>query len=74
MADNPFAFPSGWPEHGIQPDYGMTLRDWFAGQAVGSVMHLCARDTLSPGETLEQSFARKAYAVADAMLAERERT
>ena len=53
---------------------GMTLRDWFAGQAVGSVMHMCAGDTLLPGESIETSFARKAYAIADAMLAEREQT
>jgi hypothetical protein len=52
----------------------MSLRDWFAGQAVGSVMHMCAGDTLLPGESIETSFARKAYAIADAMLAERERT
>lgn len=49
---------------------GISRRDWFAGQAVGSVMHLCARDTLAPSESLEASFARKAYAIADAMLAE----
>ena len=50
---------------------GMTLRDYFAGQALPSVMHLCARDTLAPAESITQSFARKAYEIADAMLAER---
>jgi hypothetical protein len=71
------AFPRPSADHGsygsCEQD-GMSLRDWFAGQAVGSVMHMCAGDTLLPGESIETSFARKAYAVADAMLAERERT
>ena len=67
MSDNPSAFPRD--SHG--GGSGMTLRDYFAGQAVGSVMHLCARDTLALGESIEAAFARKAYAIADAMLAAR---
>ena len=39
---------------------GMTLRDWFAGQALAGV-----------NAATEQEAARFAYAVADAMLAER---
>ena len=50
---------------------GMSLRDWFAGQAIGSVMQVCANDTLEPGETITDLFARRAYRVADAMLAAR---
>jgi hypothetical protein len=69
--ENPQAFPAGWPQHGYEPHYGMTLRDYFAGKALPSVMHLCARDTLAPAESITQSFARKAYEIADAMLAER---
>ena len=73
MADTPQAFPcldsSGY---GLSMrDPGMTLRDWFAGQALPSVMHLCAKDTLAPGQSLLQSFAGKAYDIADAMLAAR---
>ena len=71
MSDNPSAFPFA-AEYGHPAACGgMTLRDYFAGQAVGSVMHLCARDTLAPGESIEAAFARKAYAIADAMLAAR---
>jgi len=76
MRDNPSAFPhdllrddDAYPTHDASP--GMTLRDYFAGRAVGSVMHLCASDTLLPGESIESAFARKAYAIADAMLAAR---
>ena len=51
---------------------GMSLRDWFAGQALPSVMVLCQRDTLEPGQTRSQLFAQSAYRLADAMLATRE--
>jgi hypothetical protein len=72
--DNPPAFPRPDTEHGgygFAGHDGMTLRDYFAGQVVGSVMHLCARDTVLPGESIEAAFARKSYAIADAMLAAR---
>jgi hypothetical protein len=74
---NPSAFPhlnpnydGNWnkkPQHG-----GMTLRDYFAAAALPSVMVLCARDTMIPGETIEEAFARKSLAIADAMLAARQ--
>lgn len=69
MADNPQAFPTG--DHVNGGHDGMTLLDYFAAAAVPSVMHLCAKDTLNPGETIEQSFAHKAYAIAAALLNER---
>lgn len=61
---------------GGHPD-GMTLRDWFAGQALaGAVANLDgpraisdAMSGINPSETL----AVGCYAIADAMLAERER-
>lgn len=52
---------------------GMTLRDWFAGQAMAGVIAPCANDARKPGETIEEMFSRKAYAIADAMIAEREK-
>lgn len=64
--DNPCAFPAGWPEAGYEPHYGMTLRDWFAGQALTV---LCAMDAGNMHDVV-----RLAYRTADAMLAERERT
>lgn len=75
--ENPFAFPSeqsealdgGWNDTLVR---GMTLRDWFAGQAlagpVAVLAHHCAeheRDFASP------EAAAAAYRIADAMLAER---
>lgn len=51
---------------------GMSLRDYFAGQALMSLPHLCAHDTLLDGMTFEQHVARNAYRLADAMLAARE--
>jgi len=62
MTDNPLAFPSSGRQHN---DYkGMTLRDWFAGQALAGL--------LAPGKIAGTAeFARAAYSYADAMLAAR---
>lgn len=72
--ENPRAFPSG-DFRGCEPGYGMRLRDWFAGQAIGAVVRQCAGDAAfgypDGVESMEQLFAQKAFAIADAMLAER---
>lgn len=69
--ENPCAFPS--PEVrsadgcGIYaPEYGMTLRDWFAGQALASRGHL-----LETGVRYASDLADECYYIADAMLAAR---
>ena len=62
--DNPYAFPfpTNHPAHG-----GMTLRDWFAGQAL---MGLIARS--EPGQLpLEEDLANHADKIAATMLAKR---
>jgi hypothetical protein len=74
--ENPSAFPEVPGDfNGYEGRAGMTLRDWFAGQAIGAVVRQCAGDAAfgyPEGITsMEQLFASKAYAVADAMLAER---
>lgn len=46
---------------------GMTLRDWFAGQALAGTIHACLHDTVEPG-TWHQHVARNAYEMADAMI------
>jgi hypothetical protein len=59
--------PSGQVQHGC---YGMTLRDWFAGQAlVGWIA-----STRDPEASAWDAtwWARKAYETADAMLKARE--
>ena len=48
---------------------GMTLRDWFAGQALVGIAPKLA-DAMQPNNKLA---AKHAYEVADAMLKERER-
>ena len=64
--DNPPAFPAGWPEAGYEPHYGMTLRDWFAGQALVGLLH--------PGYEANSTDApEQAYRLADLMLAERQK-
>jgi hypothetical protein len=50
---------------------GMSLRDYFAAQALPSVISNCVPMECQEGENMEQMFARKAYRVADAMLATR---
>ena len=50
---------------------GMSLRDWFAGQALAACIQKCVPQECNTGENMEQMFARKAFLVADAMLAAR---
>lgn len=52
-----------------------TLRDWFAGQALGPTLMSMANGlhSVQRGKTVVESAVADAYAVADAMLAERER-
>lgn len=73
--ENEPAFPV--PDCAAFQYHGMTLRDWLAGQAISGVICQCARDSRGrfpdEPETIEGMFARKAYAIADAMLAERAR-
>ena len=57
------AFPTA-PEAMNAGSDGMTLRDWFAGQAMAGIVH--AHGYPQPNE-----YASQAYAWADAMLAER---
>lgn len=62
--DGGAAFPCGVP--GFEGSPGMSLRDWFAGQAVVGLLQSRA----VPNATM---YAKDAYRVADAMLAEREK-
>lgn len=76
MPENPSAFPRpavvayegiNWTEDSHS---GMTLRDWFAGQALIGV----TRTRMPAGtEQIEDILAAVAYKIADAMLKERER-
>lgn len=60
-----FPFPVA---HGSNAPKGMSLRDWFAGQALAG---MCAhQDTWGLGVP---QIAEAAFALADAMLAEREK-
>ncbi len=59
------------------PQEGMSLRDWFAGQALPEVIREANAPELSltpigKEETRSEWAARQAYLYADAMLAERE--
>jgi hypothetical protein len=60
------AFAHGNPEQGGDP--GMTLRDWFAGQALDD----CLRHADRFKAGWQAYAAEQAYEVADAMLKERD--
>jgi hypothetical protein len=51
---------------------GASLRDYFAAKALPAVLSVCFTDSLKPGETPEDMFSRKSYAIADAMLKARQ--
>lgn len=70
MSDNPPAFPSGDPS-GCD---GMTLRDWFAGQALAGIVSTAEPIGGFSTEECEEAFdmaAKAAYSIADAMLSAR---
>ena len=46
---------------------GITLREYFAGQAISQIIATCANDT-THGMTKADYFAGRAYEIADAML------
>lgn len=69
---SPFAFPCN-PAHDYEPEWGMTLRDWFAGQAaIGISGYLTNLDEEELAEETAK-LAAAAYSIADAMCAEREK-
>jgi len=68
--NNPPAFPNegfnGWGE----PEKGMTLRDYFAAKAMQGFM----ANKSNPMHFQPEADASWAYSIADAMLAEREKS
>lgn len=73
MSDNPPAFPND-PRIQLGDDYqGMTLRDYFAGQALAGIMaSRWFTDHAPKGKP--ENVAGKAFEIADAMLAERSKS
>ena len=71
MSDNPSAFPTHDSHEDSDPrerilQGGMTLRDYFAGQALAGFMANTRRPT-----TMAEDDATWCYSIADAMLAAR---
>lgn len=71
-ADEP-AFPMPGCElpngHFEWPVFGLTKREYFAAAALPAVITQCARDPRNEDESIEEMFARKATACADALIA-----
>lgn len=53
--------------------HGMSLRDYFAGQALMAILPLCTEDTREDGESYEDYASKVSYSVADAMLKTRKK-
>lgn len=69
--DGGAAFPA-WADHyGIQA--GMSLRDWFAGQALSASYQHMLTIYSRIGSAAMGAAVRDAYEIADAMLLEREK-
>ncbi len=66
------AFPFWCDSNGMADFQGMTLRDYFAAKAMQSLMHTQYVDMTYEGEPAAMAF--EAYRLADAMLAERDKT
>lgn len=64
------AFAHGNPEQGGDP--GMSLRDWFAGQALVGILSTSAAPAMFGLQGAEPRTAETAYVIADAMLAARQ--
>jgi hypothetical protein len=67
----PFHIDHGDSGVAIEDFPGMSLRDWFAGQALNGGALSLAYDPEGEFPPTAQKFASLAYALADAMLAER---
>ncbi len=50
---------------------GMTLRDWFAGQAMAAAYAGCVGARPDEGQTWAEMVSRECYEISDAMLAAR---
>lgn len=65
--DGGSAFPNG-------DQRGMSLRDYFAGQAAGTLMLSCMENIELSPDRVAAAAARAAYMLADAMLVERDKS
>ncbi len=68
MSDKPESVPQAFPNHF---GYGMTLRDYFAGQALAG--HLSHPELPTLLSLDHENTAQLCYSLADAMLREREK-
>jgi len=65
------AFPRVAPTPSGDAQFGMSLRDWFAGMAIGGRISLLEQIGKNPGISIWEEAAMNAYKFADAMLKER---
>ncbi len=68
----PHDIGSGVDRKNIEPSNGMSLRDYFAGQALPTLIQLINKKTL-PWQDVFDTAVEMSYLAADTMLAEREK-
>ena len=56
------------------PEGGLSIRDYFAATSLPGIIDACKADPTQDDESIPQMLARKAYALADAMIVAREDT
>lgn len=70
--DNPSAFPN--PEDAWNSrEWGLTMRDWFAGQAINGVVAHLGPGQGDSSSGVPATIAEAAYEIADAMMEARKR-
>ena len=67
-----YAFPKSRTENGLDENIqtGMTLRDWFAGQALTGIISSCEYTTTAIND---DTIAKWAFKLADLMIEERKK-
>jgi len=78
MAENEPAFPRPGFDNPAGMQDGMSLRDWFAGQAIGAIIAATSAGQHYPGagrdddRPIQDKMAADAYRIADALATARE--
>ena len=67
----PHAIDGNWVKEPLPKFSGMSLRDYFAAQALPSLLIACVDDSRETNDSYLSYVARKSYEMADNMLAER---
>lgn len=74
MIKKEYAFPQEGHSGDVHYHPGLTLRDYFAAQAITGLLAVAQAENTLGGINWAESIATDAYMLADAMMAEREKS